>query len=300
MISIIVPTFQRLNLLARCLDSLAVAVTPLPGGSWEVIVSDDGRKVSAKELIAEKYPWARWVQGPGRGPAANRNHGVRHAQGQWLIFIDDDCLAHEDWLREILGATGRSPLPDIIEGKTITPDKKDHPLRRPVENLTGGNFWSCNLAVRRDVFLKLGGFDEDFPEAAGEDMEFAWRIQKNKLSTFFSKDAIVYHPAKILNVTDILKEPFKIRWTLLYRHKTGQKVTLLGIVAERIWDLFHSTWRFFKKFDASQWRGQLFSLILRWIFFPFVVPYLLWWHICHSKNSNSSVIESLSGHCQKH
>src|SRR5439155_4504610 len=119
-------------------------------------------------------------------PAANRNHGAKHARGEWLAFVDDDCLPDKGWL-EAIAEAALKPTSEVIEGKTVIPDKVDNPFRQGVENLSGGNFWSCNLAIRRAAFWQIGAFDEDFLEAGGEDMELAFRIRRNDLRTLFAE-----------------------------------------------------------------------------------------------------------------
>src|SRR5438552_17841427 len=101
LISVIIPTCHRNDLLVRCLDGLAPGKQDLLPEHYEVIVSDDGSRSTAEKLIAGTYPWARWVTGPRRGPAANRNHGAKHARGEWLAFVDDDCLPDKGWLEAI-------------------------------------------------------------------------------------------------------------------------------------------------------------------------------------------------------
>ena len=96
--SVIIPTYHRNDLLAKCLDHLAPGVQNLSADQYEVIVSDDGRETTAESMIKEQYDWVKWVKGPGTGPAANRNKGARYAQAKWLIFTDDDCLPENTWL----------------------------------------------------------------------------------------------------------------------------------------------------------------------------------------------------------
>ncbi|MFM6530798.1 MAG: glycosyltransferase family 2 protein, partial [Dolichospermum sp.] len=59
---------------------------------------DDGYQSTAQEMIEQNYPWVKWVAGPGKGPAANRNNGAKYATGEWLAFTDDDCLPDPQWL----------------------------------------------------------------------------------------------------------------------------------------------------------------------------------------------------------
>jgi glycosyltransferase involved in cell wall biosynthesis len=90
--SVIIPTYHRNDLLAKCLDCLAPGVQTLPADQYEVIVSDDGYESTAQEMIQQNYPWVKWVAGFRKGPAANRNNGAKYATGEWLAFTDDDCL----------------------------------------------------------------------------------------------------------------------------------------------------------------------------------------------------------------
>jgi hypothetical protein len=75
---------------------------------------------------------------------------VRHAVGEWLAFVDDDCIPNGTWLEEIARVI---PASNMIEGKTVCLSKTNHPLGEIVENLTADLFWSCNLAIRRLTFF---------------------------------------------------------------------------------------------------------------------------------------------------
>lgn len=218
--SIIVPTCHRNDLLERCLRTLVGGAQSFPADRFEIIVTDDGRRSSARDLVSRTFPEVRWVQGPKRGPAANRNNGARQARGEWLAFIDDDCLASPEWLSAAASAIEARPGLEVVEGKTITPDPVDSPFAQGVENLTGGNFWSCNLFVRPEAFKRIGGFDEDFLEAGGEDMEFAWRLLDRRLCWEFANQALVKHPVRWLDWKGYVRYLNRFRWIVAYRLKT--------------------------------------------------------------------------------
>ncbi|MFM6609030.1 MAG: glycosyltransferase family 2 protein, partial [Dolichospermum sp.] len=59
--SVIIPTYHRNDLLAKCLDWLTHGVQTLPADKYEVIVSDDGYQSTAQEMIEQNYPWVKWV-----------------------------------------------------------------------------------------------------------------------------------------------------------------------------------------------------------------------------------------------
>ncbi len=92
LISVIIPSCNRNELLGKCLNALKPGVQTIGSDSYEIIVTDDSKGDIAAAFIQKNYAWAKWVKGPGKGPAANRNNGAKNAKGEWLVFIDDDCL----------------------------------------------------------------------------------------------------------------------------------------------------------------------------------------------------------------
>lgn len=192
--SVIIPTCQRPQLLARCLERLAPGKQSLPGENYEVIVTDDGTTDETTKVIAG-FPWARWTQGPRRGPAANRNHGATRAEGEWLVFTDDDCLPDVNWLEAFAGrARQSSDAPSVLEGRTYVDRARRHPLEVSPVNGSGGVLWSCNFAIKRSAFVMLGGFDERFPYSAMEDCELRIRLVQRNTEMEFVPQAGVMHP----------------------------------------------------------------------------------------------------------
>ena len=259
-------------MLMRCLEKLQDA--------HEIIVADDSVDTATKKLLEARFPTVRWIAGPRRGPAANRNAGARAATGEWIAFIDDDCEPEPGWVVALAAHTGA----EVIEGKTICPSERDDPFEDHVENLTGGNFWSCNLALRKAAFTELGGFDEDFLDAAGEDMELAWRIRQRGLRTVFAPDAQVIHPARRISWRKLLWRTCLLRWRLLYRLKTGQSTPLGAspwelqvILSLRNHRSSANAAQLFTQRDRKRPRTQLFHTVRRLVTFPLVLPYLLRW-----------------------
>jgi GT2 family glycosyltransferase len=197
MFSVIIPTYHRNDLLAKCLDGLAPGVQSLSADQYEVIVSDDGRQTTAKAMIQQHYPWVRWVEGPRKGPAANRNNGARYAQREWLVFTDDDCLPDPQWLSAYKEAVSDSAL--ALEGSIHPIGDPNQDLAECPVNLTGGCFWSANIAVKRSVFEALGGFDQSYVLAAHEDQDLKTRLERLTTILFVPR-AKVYHPVRIISL----------------------------------------------------------------------------------------------------
>lgn len=192
--SVVVPTCRRPDLLASCLSRLAPDQQRCPQGGYEVIVTDDGREPVSRPVIGPHASWARWVAGPGRGPAANRNGGASQARGSWIVFLDDDCLPDPGWLCAYAEAIHQHPECAAFEGRVYAPRPKAHVGEFAPLNETGGFLWSCNFAIQAQLFRELGGFDERFLHAAMEDVDLGYRLKQRHLEFRFVAQAAVCHP----------------------------------------------------------------------------------------------------------
>ena len=196
LLSVVVPTRDRNDALGECLDRLAPGAQTLTASSYEVIVTDDSETGAARPLLEARYPWARWNAGPRRGPASNRNAGAAAACGEIVVFVDDDCLPETGWLAGY--ADARRDRPTVYEGRTTCREGVTSPRQTAPENLTGGVLWSCNFAMPRAEFARLGGFDERFPFAHLEDVDLLLRIRAAGLPIVFVPHASVDHPQRRL------------------------------------------------------------------------------------------------------
>jgi len=146
----------------------------------------------------------RIIQEPKIGPAAARNRGAREAQGEFIAFIDDDCIATPRWL-----AAAVSALSTTLGGKGIVAGaitrsgarKNWVSLFDSVSYLQQENyvqysrcFVTANLVMSRSAFRNVGQFNEQFHEAACEDWEWAARARQLNIPLLFGKHAIVDHP----------------------------------------------------------------------------------------------------------
>ena len=277
--SVVIPACDRPEKLRECLRRV---MDQRKDG--EVIVSDDGRTDGAQGVVAE-FPGARWIQGSRRGPAANRNHGAGEAKGEWLIFLDDDCLPEAGWLAAYEEAAANGM--EALEGKTVCPMEDRLGLYEIIENLSGGAFWSCNLAVRRDKFVELGGFDEDFTQAVAEDMEFAWRMRKRGLKIAFVPKATVIHPPRRTGPLGLVKRAASHRWILLYRLKTGQgprpgsfaPVVAAHLVIREYLDNLRMIYHLRRKEKSRRIRGNALWVLWRCVTLTWFLPYYIYWEM---------------------
>lgn len=207
MISVVVPTYGRPQALAACLSALADSrIAP---GEFEVIVVDDGSP-EPLDAVVEAHRGRLQValhRQSNRGPAAARNAGAARARGSVIAFTDDDCLPDPAWLRH-LSARAEAHEGALIGGRTenvLTSNPFASASQHLVSYLyeygrteVGGPRWSGfftsnNLAVPTAAFRDLGGFDEGFPLAAGEDRDFCARWVEEGRPCLYAPEALVRH-----------------------------------------------------------------------------------------------------------
>ncbi len=194
--SVVIPTYERPDDLRQCLNGLKADKQP-QSPPYEIIVTDDSRSDSARILVEKEFPNVSWGKGKQNGPAGNRNAGVERAKGDWIVFIDDDCIAQPDFLSAYARAIKRDCDTLIFEGRIFTDRPRKTWAEGSPENEKGGMFWTSNLCVNKETFFDLGKFDERF-QIAYEDVDFAYRIKRKKLKTKFIYDASVCHPWRSL------------------------------------------------------------------------------------------------------
>jgi GT2 family glycosyltransferase len=194
--SIVVPTYERPEDLRKCLESLEYK-KQLSLKKYEIIVTDDSKSENSKELVKKEFPRVKWGKGKQNGPGGNRNAGVDRANGDWIVFIDDDCIADKDYLNAYLRAISDNHDITLFEG-LIYPDRPRMTWAECCpENSNGGMFWTSNLCVKKTLFKEIGGFDELF-KVAYEDIDFAYRIRSQGYKTKFVEEASVCHPWRTL------------------------------------------------------------------------------------------------------
>jgi len=189
-VAIIVPTCGRPELLKRCLRQILPYVEEHP--ECAVVVSDDGDARQTRASLGEEFNRVKVVQGPRRGPAANRNSGVKHSTGDLLIFLDDDCRPESSLIEEYQREAEKHPECSVFEGRISAEGAWTGFADTAPVNESGGFLWSCNFAIRRDLYLRIGGFDERFPFPAMEDVDLNFRVE-GKSPIRFLPEARVFH-----------------------------------------------------------------------------------------------------------
>lgn len=190
-ISVIIPTYNRCRSVNRLLAALAKQT--FPKDNYEVIVSIDGSDDGTIEMINNfDSPYllrSKWILNSGRASA--RNHGIALAEGDILIFLDDDMIptpnlisAHyEHQLMEsklgIIGSapiklnTNSTPIARYIASEFNSRQKK---MSSDLYQFRIWDFYIGNFSIRRNLLESIGTFNESFIKYGYEDIELAQRL----------------------------------------------------------------------------------------------------------------------------
>jgi glycosyltransferase involved in cell wall biosynthesis len=217
-ITVIVCTYNRCQSLPTALESIAASKLP-ESVEWEVLVVDNNSKDQTREVVADffrRFPGRfRYLFEAQPGKSYALNSGIREAQGQILAFVDDDVTVEPFWLDRLTSALssggvagcggrvmpqwacsppewmpqdGRYPMGPLV---MFDLGRETAPLKEPP--------FGTNMAYRRDLFGKYGGFRTDLgptpgSEIRGEDSEFGHRLFAAGEVLLYEPAAVVHHP----------------------------------------------------------------------------------------------------------
>lgn len=202
-LSVVIPTYNRLPILQKCLQALEQQRLEAPISAYEVVLVDDGSTdatVSWLQEHAEAFPHVRLVQQDHGGPAEGRNRGVDHARGDVIVFIDSDLvvtdsflLAHARRLEQSWQERGDRLC--FTYGAVINTANFDDPTSEPhkLRDLSWAYFATGNVAIDRQVLERSGLFDTRFRLYGWEDLELGERLRRMGVVLVRCPDAVGYH-----------------------------------------------------------------------------------------------------------
>lgn len=200
LVSVVVPTYKRPDLLKRCL--MALLRQSLSDGFYEIIVCDDGPSPDVEALLRHlsthhnAKPGLRYLPVTAtQGPAAARNAGWHQAGAQIVAFTDDDTIPDSGWLEAGLRAMASGAHAAV--GRIIMP-LPDNPSdsEKDAGRLQDAEFATANCFVRRDALEMVGGFDERYTLAWREDSDLQFSLLKEGCEIVQAPQAIVLHPLR--------------------------------------------------------------------------------------------------------
>jgi GT2 family glycosyltransferase len=210
MISLIIPTFNRIHWLKKCLFALCREVK---NTKCEIIVIDDGSTDGTRNFLDQFHPQPNirflvFDQNRG-GPAKARNLGVRMSQGNIVCFLDDDSIVQPGWLDQ-LNKSFDAIDNNFAAVKGMVYAYQDGSLPKFLEKYIHiSDSWATNnIAFVKELFIKAAGFDEEFTFAAWEDLDLGYRLEKMGYKRFYNERMAICHPHE--ENIEQLKKKFKI------------------------------------------------------------------------------------------
>lgn len=210
--SVVIPTYNRLDMLVRVLDALEQQID---APEFEVIVINDGSKDDTEQVVSRRKGITFRTQ-PNGGPGRARNHGVTLARGKFVVFIGDDTVPEPRFLAEharVHRAAGDDPMVACLgytgwpRGERVTAFMdyiNDYGLQFGYKLIEHGAivsfnfFYTSNISIDREL-LAAHPFDTSFPSAAWEDIELAYRLDAKGLKIHYNAKAVTrhYHPMNV-------------------------------------------------------------------------------------------------------
>jgi predicted glycosyltransferase involved in capsule biosynthesis len=178
-ISIIIPTYNRVSLLPRAIESALKQTYK----NYEIIIIDDGSSDETRELV-KSYQGVKYFYQENKGPASARNLGISHAEHELIAFLDSDDWFAPDKLEKQLKIMAENPEYDLSHTQEVWYRRGIHLNQKAKHKKKGGDIFAQSLklcaismstvVIRRKLFSKTGLFDESFP--CCEDYDYWLRV----------------------------------------------------------------------------------------------------------------------------
>jgi len=194
-ISVVIPTFNRISLVARAIDSvLKQSLNP-----YEIIVVDDGSDDGTSEMIQNKYKSIKLIQQQNNGVSAARNNGIKHAKGDWIALLDSDDEWTEKKLENQVDRLIKTPEYDFCHTNEIWIRNGVRVNQRKKHEKYGGYIFDkcldiCRISpssvlFRKNILDHVGWFDDQLPVC--EDYDLWLRITAEYRILFIDDPLII-------------------------------------------------------------------------------------------------------------
>ena len=201
LISVIIPVYNDPEDLEACLKGINNQSSYL--SETEVIVVDNASSLSPKKII-DSFSFASYAYEGKPGSYAARNKGMSIAKGEYLVFLDADCIPASDWLDKGIQCLKNNPEHTLIGGEVHLP-LSDKPTITELYQCTVGfqqkeNIEERLFSVTANLFitmkdaLKVGSFDERI--LSGGDRDWCLKAAKKGMGIAYCPQAIVNTPPR--------------------------------------------------------------------------------------------------------
>ena len=202
LLSIVIPVYRDLENLEKCIRSLIES--NFENHFFEIVIVDNDCFGAALDFTVEEC-LVKIIKCEKEGAYAARNKGAKVSNGDYVAYVDADCIFDEKWLINIETIIRNYPDLDLIAGDVILFSKcQKKPNSFEVYDMILGidqcgyakkkRAVTANLVIKKESFEKLGGFDES--RFSGGDHELCIRANRQGFTFGFFPELIVYHPAR--------------------------------------------------------------------------------------------------------
>jgi len=211
-VSVVVSTYNRVDLLERCMQSLQEQNANRK--VYEVLIIDNNSKDSTKSAVrkyTDKVKNFRYFKEKKQGLSHAKNRGWKESRGEYVAYIDDDAISSKDWVKEIIDFIKRYPKIVAFGGpyfgytngkkpKWLPPKygnfslgDRERPIKTPYESLSGSN-----TVFKKKVLKRQGGFKTDLGMKGdkllyGEETKLIFDLVENRHEVYYSPNIKVRH-----------------------------------------------------------------------------------------------------------
>jgi glycosyltransferase involved in cell wall biosynthesis len=243
LVSIVIPTYNRLNLLKKTINSLLDQT--FPQKDYEIIICDDNSQDDTEKVVHgiiqktnHNIKYVK-VESDLEGPAKVRNAGIINSSGSIIGFTDDDCVVSNNWIKSAVDTLRKNAEAVGVSGAVVTEGncKSKYRIPRRVTVLSDeGSYVTSNIFYRKQVLVDIGCFDESMKYL--EDIELGWRAEE-KGQIIFNPNMLVKHKLFCMSFFQYLKKMNFIEyWVIMYskhpEHRKKDKLFLGFINNTRI------------------------------------------------------------------
>ena len=242
--SIIIPSYNQINYTIHCILSI---FRTSPINRFEIILADDCSTEDSYDLLDGILPNVRVIRTDyNSGFVKNCNHAARFARGDYLVFLNNDCLPLSGWLDNLIKTAESDASVGIVGSKLLYPNgslqeaggviwrdgsgwnygRGDNPFMpeynytKEVDYCTGASF-----CIKKSLWDEMGGFDEYFAPAYYEETDLSFRLRQKGYKTIYQPNSMAIHLEGISNGTDlnnglkknqlVNREKFGKRWQMI-------------------------------------------------------------------------------------
>lgn len=202
-VSIIIPVYNAEKTIMKCIDSLLDQ--DFPKKQYEIIAVNNNSNDNTSSILNKYKEKIIILNEKRKGPSHARNKGIEKSKGNLILFIDSDCFAQKNWIKETIKPFKKKNV-KIVSGKVLASEK-----RGPIQKYCNKFFHTqkkyanakrpfcatANAAIRKSA-LKNNLFNENFYPS--EDLELCLRIIKKGNELLYNNKSVVFHyyPESIL------------------------------------------------------------------------------------------------------